>query len=119
MRFLTLAQATPPPYPEFVESTFFKLVALAVMLLWAVYLIKEIFFAHKEDQRMSALISTSTQTATQLAVLANNIQHLTDGQREQWQVINGLRKSITTIAADHAQLEGRAIAAGRDNPLRG
>lgn len=119
MRFLTLIAQSPLPDFSTIEVTFFKLLALVLMLLWTTYLVKEIFVGHKEDPRlvqllndprMSQLITATQQTAVQLAVLSNNIDHLSKGQIEQWQVINGLRKSITTIAADHAELEGRAQA---------
>jgi hypothetical protein len=111
MRFLTLIAQSPLPEFSSIEVTFFKLLALVLMLLWTTYLVKEIFVGHREDPRIGQLLTVTTQTTVQLAVLANNITHLSDGQKEQWQVINGLRKSITTIAADHAHLEGQASAA--------
>lgn len=120
MRFLTLIAQSPLPDFSSAEVTFFKLIGLALMLLWATYLVKEIFIGHREDPRMGQLLAVTTQTTVQLAVLANNITHLSEGQREQWQVINGLRKSITTIAADHAHLEGQASIAhaATPNPIR-
>lgn len=117
MRSLTLLAQSPVADLGPVEVTFFKILALCVMILWAIYLIKEIFTTHKEDPRMTDLIGGMQQTGVQLAVLANNITHLTaanhdqrEREKEMWMVINGMRKSLTTIAEDHAHLEGQAQA---------
>ena len=131
MRFLTLAQASPSPSPfsafQDIEVTFFKLVALVVMLLWVVYLLKEIFFPHKEDKRIARLeeaiekiVASLSQTTTQLAVLASEQKHLHDSDKEQWIVINGLRRSISTLAEEQAGLESLTAANAKPpkSPLR-
>lgn len=123
MHVLTFLAQIPPPTasPEFhpAEVLFFKLAALVLVLLWVTYLVKEIFFSHRGDPRMTDLIGGMGQTNVQLAVMNANIAHLSDGAREQrerekemWIVINGIRRSLTTMAEEHAHLEGQTVAAG-------
>lgn len=123
-----LAQTAPSlASPELgpAEVLFFKIAGLILILLWITYLVKEIFFA-KSDAH---LIASLTQNSVQLAVMNTNIAHLADASKEQrerekemWVVINGIRRSLTTIAEDHAHLEGQAAAHGinpepRRNPI--
>lgn len=114
-----LSQIPITASPEFLPSEvlFFKLASLILILLWTTYLVKEIFFAHKGDPNIASLISGMGQTNVQLAVMNSNIAHLTDSAREgrdrekeMWVVINGIRRSLTTMAEDQAHLEGHAAA---------
>lgn len=117
-----LAQTAPSlASPEFhpAEVLFFKLAALVLVLLWVTYLVKEIFFAHRGDPRMTDLIGGMGQTNVQLAVMNANISHLSEGAREarerekeMWSEISGIRRTLTTIAEEHAHLEGQTVAAG-------
>lgn len=126
MAFLTtifLAQTVIDLGP--VETIAFKLLALVTMLLWASYLVKELFFAHKEDPRLAALISTMSQTTTQLAVLSVNCQHLTDAIADQkrrednmWSKMEAISRTLQTLSNDQHLMEGASIAAGLPNPLR-
>ena len=115
MRSLTFLCQSLPDFSS-IEVIFFKLLSLILMLLWATYLVREIFLARKDDPLI----------AVQLAVIANNIGHLTEAHKAQlerensmWVVINGMRKSLTTLAADHAHLEGQAHSSPpAGNPIR-
>ncbi len=117
MRPLTLLAQTPLDNLHPAEVLFFKILALLVMILWAVYLIKEIFATHKEDPRLSSLITGMQNTSLQLAVLSTNIGHLTEANKAQqaredkmWGEISGIRKTLTSMAEEHAHLEGMSIS---------
>ena len=116
MRLLPLLAQAPLDNLHPAEVLFFKILALLVMLLWAVYLIKEIFSTHKEDPRLSSLITGMQQNSLQLAVLSTNIGYLADSNKQQqaredkmWSEISGIRKTLTSMAEEHAHLEGMSI----------
>lgn len=116
MRLLSFLAQAPLDNLHPAEVLFFKILSLSVMILWAVYLIKEIFSTHKEDPRLSALIAGMQQNSLQLAVLSTNIGYLTEANKLQqvredkmWSEISGIRKTLTSMAEEHAHLEGMSL----------
>lgn len=108
----TILELSPP------EVIFFKILALLVMCLWAVYLIKEIFHSNREDPRLASIISAQQQSAIQLAVLATNMENLAKAQGSQkdreeklWDQIGAIGRTLTTLIKDQSLLEGATIAA--------
>jgi hypothetical protein len=127
MAFLTtisLAQTVIDLGP--IETIAFKLLALVTMILWACYLVKDLFFGHREDPRLAALMATMSQTTTQLAVLSENSRHLTEAIADQkrredkmWDQMAAISRTLTTLSNDQHLMEGATIAAaGLPNPLR-
>jgi len=108
-----------------IETIAFKLLALVTMVLWASYLAKDLFFGHKDDPRLAALIQTMGQTTTQLAVLSENSKHLTEAIADQkrreekmWDQMGAISRTLQTLSNDQHLMEGATIAAGLPNPLR-
>lgn len=111
------------PFPEIgpAELLFFKFLALIMMVLWPVYLVKEIFFSHKTDTRVDVLVTSVGALTTAIATTSAKMEGMERRQGELIQQqrvdakelaegVGALREGVDTILREH-EAEIRALRA--------
>lgn len=117
----------PRPFPFFAETdlitpgevSWLKFLGILLMVLWTVYLIKEIFFSHRRDPLVDALAtsvgSLTTGMAAQGARMEAQERRLTelvltqrDDVKNIFTEIKAYKASIDAVLLDHEHEIGAA-----------